>query len=340
MSGTVPQADGRGRTGSVTVAATRADGRTACELALPYTVHEPAPGAACSGAAIVYLHGGGLLFGERDDLPRPYVDAIGARGHALICLDYPLAPAVGAPEIVRAVTDAVCELARCELPALGAPHLVLFGRSAGAYLALMVAARLTAMRADADDGPDARAATDAAADAPAPAPQPIAVWDFYGYDSLAAPFVHEPARAYAALPAVDEATVRRILAEDAAQPPVSAPAARRYALYVYARQTGRWGALLGVSPGDADAASLSERDVAALPPVFIAAGTADEDVPYRVAKDLAHRAPHARLHTAYYQGHDFDRDVADPAGRAAYDAALAFLDDELAARCPGCRERA
>ena len=25
--------------------------------------------------AVLYLHGGGLLYGERDDLPRPYIDA-------------------------------------------------------------------------------------------------------------------------------------------------------------------------------------------------------------------------------------------------------------------------
>lgn len=339
MSGAAPQAGAPARTGSVAVTVTRTDDGATCELALPYTVHEPAPGATCSGAAIVYLHGGGLLFGERDDLPRPYVSAIVARGHALICLDYPLAPAASAPEIVRAMTEAVRALARSELPALGAPYLVLFGRSAGAYLALMVATRLAALCAG-TDGTGTGATATASAEAASPVPQPIAIWDFYGYDSLAASFVHEPARAYAALPTVDEATVRRILAEDATQPPVSAPAARRYALYVYARQTGRWGALLGVTPEHAAGASLSERDVAALPPVFIAAGTADEDVPYRVAKDLARRAPHAQLHTAYYQGHDFDRNVADPAGRAAYDAALAFLDEQLAASCPGRCKRA
>ena len=51
----------------------------------------PDEGRAHRGA-ILYLHGGGLLYGERDDLPRPYVDLFLEHGYSLVCADYPLAP--------------------------------------------------------------------------------------------------------------------------------------------------------------------------------------------------------------------------------------------------------
>lgn len=42
--------------------------------------------------AILYLHGGGLLYGDRDDLPEPYRNLLLDAGYTLYCLDYPLAP--------------------------------------------------------------------------------------------------------------------------------------------------------------------------------------------------------------------------------------------------------
>ena len=42
--------------------------------------------------AVFYLHGGGLVYGERDDLPAPYVRAFADAGYTLVCADYPLAP--------------------------------------------------------------------------------------------------------------------------------------------------------------------------------------------------------------------------------------------------------
>lgn len=275
-------------------------------VALPYTCHLPEAGAP-SGVGIVYLHGGGLLFGSRDDLPAPRRADILARGHALWCLDYPLAPEVTAPAIIDAAAQAVEALVHGELAAHGCTKLVLFGRSAGAYLALMVAARL--------------AHTPAA---------PAAVLDFYGYYDLTAPFVAEPSRHYQKLPAVAETTVASILRRSRGDVLTSAGELERYGLYVYARQTGRWTDLMGLTPDTVAAASLGPGDIAQLPPTFIAASTGDEDVPYRVSKTLSRLAPTARLYTAYYLEHDFDRDTTHSEGAEAYAAALDFIDAALA----------
>lgn len=267
----------------------------------------PTPGenaVPADGCAIIYFHGGGFLYGERDDLPALYRELIADAGHALFCVDYPLAPESSLEQIVNASLFALKQLVAHELPARGYTRYVLFGRSAGAALALLLAKRL---RLDAPE-----------------LPQPAAIWDFYGYHDLAAPFVSEPSRYYAAMPAVDEATVQGLLAP-AGTALTSGPKPRRFALYIHARQTGRWKELLGVMDGDEATFLLSPNDIAALPPVFIAASTGDNDVPFRQSKQLSRMAPRARMHQVYDLEHDFDRDVRNPAGMQAYTEALSFL---------------
>ena len=108
--------------------------------AIGVDVH-PAQGIA--KAAILYFHGGGLLYGRRDDLPTPHIDAITSRGYHLLCMDYLLAPESPLRDIHASVERGVEWFlsAREELD-VGACPFVLFGRSAGAYLALAQAHRM------------------------------------------------------------------------------------------------------------------------------------------------------------------------------------------------------
>ncbi|WP_085830033.1 alpha/beta hydrolase [Collinsella vaginalis] len=283
---------------------------TLLDGALGATVHPAAEDVAASGIAIIYLHGGGFLYGERDDLPEAYIRQITGTGHALVALDYPLAPECPLPRIVDVAEAAVGEVADRLFPVLGCSRYALFGRSAGGYLALMVAARLArrgAMR-------------------------PFAIWDFYGYYDLRESFVASVSPHYAAMPPVSRELADRLAGAPGSSPAegpyvTAGPKATRFGLYVHARQTGRWPELLGVDLDDLDALSLTAVDIAALPPLFITASTGDEDVPLGVSKRLARTAPRARMHQVYYLEHDFDRDTTNPAGVRAYAAALAFLDE-------------
>ena len=73
-------------------------------MACPVTVYRPT--ASNDARRIVfYLHGGGLVYGERDDLPSPYVRAITDAGSTLVCADYPLAPETALPNIVDALYE-------------------------------------------------------------------------------------------------------------------------------------------------------------------------------------------------------------------------------------------
>lgn len=290
------------------------------------TVHVPLP-ARDRHVAVFYLHGGGLLYGERDDLPAPYVRALVDAGYTLVCADYPLCPEATLGDLF----DSLAATWRAEIADRVASGeftgYFLFGRSAGAYLSLMLARHIHALGAE--------------------APQPLGILDFYGYYSLLDQAFYEPAAAYTALPGVSREQVARIAGDPSAMV-TSGPKPLRYSLYVYARQNaGAWLELMGLSvdegvetvesPGISSSAesspaawSLSDEDIAALPPLFITASSGDEDVPMRISKTLMRKAPSAKPAWVYYLPHDFDRDTSNPAGMEVYRKALAWMDGLLA----------
>ena len=55
-------------------------------------------------ACILYFHGGGLLYGRRDDLPALHTDLLPKAGYVIISYDYPLAPAAK----LDVILDDVC----------------------------------------------------------------------------------------------------------------------------------------------------------------------------------------------------------------------------------------
>lgn len=272
------------------------------------TVHTPRV-SVNKRIGVFYLHGGGLLYGERDDLPSPYPRMFNDAGYTLICADYPLAPEADISEIMASAEKSFRSTVAKAVSEGELDGYFLFGRSSGAYLSFLLA------RAIAQD----------------PAlPQPLGILDFYGYYDLSDKAFSEPAKAYATLPEVSRAQVDRI-APAGTPAPTSGPKPLRYSLYVYARQhEGAWLRMCGIdgsSPDhSAEAWSLSASDIAALPPLFIAASSGDEDVPFRISKTLWRAAPNAKMKTVYYLPHDFDRDISNPAGKEAYTEAISWMN--------------
>lgn len=275
------------------------DGST---VACGITVTSPLPDAPARHAAIFYLHGGALLFGARDDLPKPYVDLMRNHGYTLVAVDYPLAPQADIEAIsasVRHLWDRTC---RELFPKLGIDHSFLCGRSAGAYLALLLAAKQTSF--------------------------PVSgVMDFYGYCDLAggmASALWQPSLYYRHLmPAIPPRTARSLRGT---QVLTSAPVDRRFALYAYARQTGQWGELVGISRSNASRFSLDAAAQKALPPLFIAASRADSDVPFICSQKLAETVPADAAFFVDGLEHDFDRDLTHREGIQAWQACLAWAD--------------
>ena len=221
---------------------------------------------------VLYLHGGGLVYGTRDDLPQLYIDLFLEQGYDLISFDYPLAPETKLPAIHDAVFAAFRWFLREHESVLQLPsgRYFLFGRSAGAYLALLLADRIR--RKD--------------------LPPAAGILSFYGYPGFALPEFESPSPFYLKFPRADAALVERMTGGG---PVAYGPMVQRYAIYLYARQTGNWLRLLTDAPEDIARYALREDALHCLPPLFLTASTGDQDVPYRVSKQLKKARPDAVL---------------------------------------------
>ena len=92
-------------------------------------------------AKILYFHGGGLLYGSRNDLPQKHLELLTQAGYEILAFDYPLAPSAD----IEMILDDVCASINnsCENDVeftKGILPYFLWGRSAGAYLCLIAAA--------------------------------------------------------------------------------------------------------------------------------------------------------------------------------------------------------
>ncbi|WP_462226687.1 alpha/beta hydrolase [Alkalibacterium sp.] len=251
---------------------------------------------------ILYFHGGGLVYGKRQDLPDEYIFNLLEAGYHFLAFDYPLAPESSLRVITQAVKDGIywfVENARSTLQ-LNQSDYVLFGRSAGAYLCYLMAADETL-------------------------PKPKRLIAFYGYSSLAHQAFTEPSAHYMQFPQLPETVISRLIKP---YPIAEAPLQTRFALYLHARQSGKWLDLLTDSSEDITTYELTEEQLNQLPPTFIAHSRTDKDVPYGIAEKLSHQIPEVYLHSIPNGDHDFDRDTESADGPRTYQQLINWLKDE------------
>lgn len=252
-----------------------------------------------SQQSILYFHGGGLIYGERNDLPEEYIQVFTRAGYDFITMDYPLAPESNLDEILKVCVEQVVWFQNKGIEVLDLEHsdFILFGRSAGAYIALWVAHHL-------DN-------------------KPKGIISLYGYYKLTDASFTVPSQHYLQFARVSESAARALTKEE---PAVSFKRNQRYPIYLYARQTGNWMGIL--TDGDRDMAkefSLTQENLTELPPTFLAHAEHDPDVPSRQSKMMAQHIPAATLKTFNLEEHDFDRTHPDSYGASLYDDILAWL---------------
>ncbi|WP_449255898.1 alpha/beta hydrolase [Bosea sp. (in: a-proteobacteria)] len=104
----------------------------------------PPDGARPGRPTLVWLHGGGFVGGDRQDVA-PYLKILAGKGYAAVAIGYSRAPAARYPTPVLQANAALGFLER-EAGRLGidAGAIVLAGDSAGAHIAAQLAAGLTA----------------------------------------------------------------------------------------------------------------------------------------------------------------------------------------------------
>lgn len=276
------------------------------------------PGAAAK-ACILYFHGGGLLYGSRCDLPEAHLNQFTSAGFPVIAFDYPLAPACDVKTILQDVIDSVnLYLTEPDLFQINAPGsdplpYVLFGRSSGAYLALLASASLGNFEVPMPD------------DRPILKKAPLGVISYYGYGFLEDLWYETPSHYYQTLPAVPES----ILTSLPACPHTKGPLDTHYSAYVYARQSGKWKSLFFTDREKYFLLYYSLRLCRELPyPLFCAHSTGDTDVPFAEFQKLTEKY-HAKRFIASGSQHDFDRDTSNAQTQELLKETLDFLNTIL-----------
>ncbi|MCA9766695.1 MAG: alpha/beta hydrolase [Carnobacterium sp.] len=249
---------------------------------------------------IIYFHGGGLIWGDRDDLPPAYIALFLNAGYHLLTVDYPLAPETALPEIYSSTVEAVKWFIHHSDTLLHLPsnEYHLFGRSAGAYLALLVGSDLSIGK------------------------RPHKIISFYGYSSIQESFYRLPSKHYQQYPIMPKSLVAQLTQP---APLAKGPLQTRYAIYLYARQSGSWLDLVLPDKKNQNQFSLSDDELASLPPVFIAQSKTDNDVPYQQGKNLSEKVPAAKFISLEQANHDFDSDPTNKEALQIYQELLEWL---------------
>ncbi len=223
--------------------------------------------------AVVWVHGGGLIFGARTT-PRPaFLAAMLEAGAIVVSIDHRLAPETKLPAIVEDACDAWRWVvkegpARCGIDPL---RVAMAGTSSGGYLSLMCGFR---------------AAT-----------RPRALVSLWGFGDITTPWETEPSQHY--ISTIEPISRERAL-ESVGTQPISEqnPEIDRGYFYVYCRQQGRWpievtGHDPHAEPRWFDAFCPARNVTTHYPPTMLVHGTADNDVPVDESRNMA-----TRLHDA------------------------------------------
>ncbi|HQR71938.1 MAG TPA: alpha/beta hydrolase [Burkholderiaceae bacterium] len=224
--------------------------------------------------AVVWIHGGGLIFGSRTT-PRPaFLAALLRGGVVVISIDHRLAPETKLADIVDDVRDAwrwVVEQGP-SLLGIDPERVAMAGGSSGAYLTLMSGYCVQ--------------------------PKPRALAAFAGFGDITTPWEAEPSAHYLEkFPPISREEAVQKLGTALAEP---GPEVDRGYFYVYCRQQGRWPIEVTghdplLEPRWFDAYCPIRNVTAQYPPTMLIHGRLDTDVPCEESQKMAVRLGEANV---------------------------------------------
>ncbi len=270
--------------------------------------------------AIIWIHGGALIFGNRGSVGQHQLERYLQAGYVVIAIDYRLAPETKLAEIIEDLQDAyrwVREEGH-DLFGIDPDRVALVGDSAGGYLTLMGGFCLK--------------------------PRPKALVSFYGYGDIRK---NRPDPEYLNLDRIEKEEAYKVVGGDVL---TGSPIFPRAIFYNYCKQNGLWvRQVTGIDPNK-EAEKLKQFSpvlhvTKEYPPTLLLHGDKDRDVPFEESVKMAaalkrYQVKHRLIRMKGYD-HLFDvfpggwpsekppAELKDQKVIEAYDAVLAFLKAEL-----------
>lgn len=242
------------------------------------TIYSSSDNQGTNSTTILYLHGGGLVFGQRDDLPKSYIEKFIKNNRVFISIDYLLSPEVKLDEMLKVLKQSISSISRQYQIS---NNLFLMGRSAGAYLCYLLIR----------DGIKAKGFI-----------------SLYGYHQITLPEFTNPAPFYTRFPRVLPMNAQLLVKQ---YPLVKGPMQDRYPIYLSGRQFGTWINSLVPLTKSKKEFSLTNEDLRHFPPTILLHSTNDPDVPFSMSLTASQIIPNALLIPIEKQEHDFDRKVTN-----------------------------
>lgn len=244
---------------------------------------------------LVYFHGGGLVYGSRGDLPEVYLKTFLDAGYDFLAVDYPLYPESSLKEIIEACRKSLSWFHENFGVTLGlsSDEYILFGRSAGGFIANRLAADFRLK-------------------------PPSRLISLYSYFDLSDEGLTGRSSHYRRFPEINDVTAGHMIMDG---PITSARLEKRYLLYVHMRQRGTW-----LSSGSMDEFSIKEDELKYFPTTFLSASDTDTDVPFSQSLRMKRLIPSNSFMPVMDAEHDYDRNHNSPLSKALYERMLKWLD--------------
>jgi acetyl esterase/lipase len=266
--------------------------------------------------AIIWIHGGALIFGTRKWLRAEQLELYLNAGYAVISIDYRLAPESKLEFILNDIEDAykwVIEKGP-SLFMIDPSRIAIIGHSAGGYLALTAGFRLK--------------------------PRPDALVSFYGYGDISGDWYSQPDYFYNQSPTISRDQAHAVVGDSVISSTTTIFSANgRFQFYLYCRQQGLWPIEVSGHDPDKELGWFSECEplqnvTANYPPATLLHGKKDTDVPFeQSAKMTDELKRHGIAHefiTNQNWGHVFDNaGVDDPTVEDAFNKILKFLEKHV-----------